>query len=275
MTVVRNFITSIVLLAFAFTGYAQNSDSTLYRTHKVKKVVTRLKLPLLAHSNDTCTYIVQKVNEYGLLTSLYQNNNCLGWGTVAETLFEYDSLQRLVGIESLVNDKVQSVIQFELDSFGRILVERLKYFGDEIEERTTTTMYFGVGKMEDSSMATTHFGDQIIVRKTVNFYANQKLVKAEVRDGDTDKMVSMLVMKYLENGKLFRYEYTDFESYDNDEVTEYKYNEEDQLSRSDDILYGTAGDFYYYKNGLLGKVFYYNKFGQMDKEMLHEYEFYE
>jgi hypothetical protein len=219
--------------------------------------------------------MVQQVNEFGLLTSLYQNSNCLGWGTAVETLFEYDSLRRLVGIQSLVNDKVQSVIKFELDSFGRILTERLAYFGDEVEERTTNTVYFGKGRLEDSSVATTQFEGQQIVRRTKNFYDNQKLVKTEVRDGESDKMVSMVVMKYQKDGKLFRYEYTDFESFDSDEVTEYKYNEEGQLSRSDDILYGTAGDFYYYKNGLLGKVFYYNKFGQMDKEMLHEYEFYE
>lgn len=264
----------ILFITGTLVSSGQNDDSTLYRTNRVKTVIVGVMIPVLVNNTDTCMFRVSYINELGLADSIVEDHNCMGWDRRAEYHFRYDSLRNMTQMEVLSNDAMESHLKLAYDSAGRVIDEVYTFFEPEQLTNYTSISHFGDLNRPDSGHYFTISGvDTLLVRKRNYYTKTGKLSKVEEFSGKEGKMTSLTVFKYDERDRLIRFEYSNFERYDADQVTNYTYDENDRVFRTEDQLYNSAAEFYYYKNGLLGKAFYYNRFGQMEKEELYLYQF--
>lgn len=262
-------------LCAALATSAQNDDSTLYRNNKVKTVIVGVMIPVLVSNDDTCMFRVSYINRRGLADSIVEDQNCMGWDRRAEYHFRYDSMNNMTQMDILANDAMESRLLLEYDSAGRISSEAFTYFEPYQETNHTRNIYYGPPARPDSVYyITISAKDTTVIRKRNRYNPEGKLIRVEEFPDTADKMLSMTVYKYDTRNRLIRYEYTNFERYDADQVTTYTYDENERIFRTEDQLYNSAAEFYYYKNGLLGKAFYYNRFGQTEREELYLYQFY-
>lgn len=234
-----------------------------------------LRLPMLINKTDTCLYRERHIDKNGLTSTLIVDNNCLGYSTKMVTDYTYDDDGRVIGIRVLENDKIQVLVSYEFDDLGREVKEIYKWFDPFPDSSVNVTSYSSYEEQYDSAVTTTYVqGDTIT---TIRKYEWNGAKKSKVKEfnGETGKQVSQTVFKYDLENRLSRYEFSHFEEYDVDDVTTYTYNDKGRIFRTEDILNDTKAEFYYYHSGLKGKSFYYNKFGDLEREELYEYEFYE
>jgi len=260
-------------LLFVDLGFAQNEDSAVYRQFKVREVITKLRMPMM-QSKDTCIYRIQKINEKGWLTEVSEDNLCMGWNSKRVTNYTYDSLGRIVGVSITNNDKMETKLELKHDKYHRVVEEIYTWFEPFQNSSLSKTIYFGAGQNADSAVNITYVDKDTFVRRSKNYYVGEKLVKSEERSDTSEKLTSMTVLKYNNQDQLIRFEFSNFEAFDQDQVTTYTYHEDGKVLRSEDVLYNTAAEFFYYKTGVPGVTFYYNKFGDLEREEFYQYKHY-
>lgn len=270
----KNLFTILFATLITFAANAQVHDSTLYRQNKVKEIESWVHVLAFTKSNDTCLNVVKKINPAGHPTYIQTNYNCLGWDMKNEIYYTYNDRYDVTGIRTLQNDNLVSDLTIKVDSFGRIL-EEVNQFADPPVTVRIRNKYFGEGPLSDSVYTVEVSGPDTTYFMSTNTYQNGQLLKSNTVDVITNKPVNMLTNRYDETGKLTRSEFIYFLGYDNDVITKYTYNEKGQIFRTESELDNIAAEFYYDKKGLPVKVFYYNKFGALEREVWHKYKYYE
>lgn len=255
-------------------SYGQIPDSTLYRTNKIKEIRSRVHMVGFTHETDTCLFSIKKINEYGQPTYVLTDYNCQGWNVKNELRYQYNENNHLIGMETLQNDVLMNKVEMEVDSFGRVTRERNTIY-DPFMVVEITNEYYGNDKLADS-MKTTNIAKEDTTHTLTRYtYINNKLKSSETIDIDKSRPVNSLKNKYDEKGRLVREEFIYFLGYDNDNITKLQYNDKDQVIRTQSELDKIAAQFYYDKTGLLKLTHYFNKFESLEREMWHEYTFYE
>jgi len=270
-------IKKIVLLIFigacSLLTFGQNEDSAVYRKYNIRVIKTQLRMPMMKN-RDTCLYRVQQINRKGWLTQVVEDNYCMGWASKRITDYEYDDLGRMIHIRITNNDQMETDLVLEHDSFNRVVKEKYTWFEPFQDFSISKTEYFGDPNQPDSAINTTFVNGDTVIRRVHNFYNGHLLVKSEERSDTSSRILAQTVMKYNKNKQLIRYEYSNFESYDQDQVITYTYHPNGKVHRSEDVIYETAAEFYYYKTDVPGVTFYYNKFGDLEREEFYKYEYY-
>jgi len=224
------------------------------------------------NSNDTCLFEVKEVNSKGLLTSIRQNYMCYGSQVLAETTFEYDAKDRVSVVTSTQNDNLISQTKLAYNTVGKISREETKVI-DPYLIQINTNQYFGPDKTPDS-LITVQVNNADTTRfKTTFTYEKGKQTRAEMVDLTNSQPVSKHVNKYDSKGRMVRDEFILMQSYDNDDITDFTYNEKGQIFKSQSEISKIAAEFYYDKKGLLLKTFYYNKFEALEREVWHKYTY--
>jgi len=269
----RKFLPLIALFLTTTFTHAVNEDSSYFRKYKVTNVKVMLRLPMLINKTDTCLFREREINDKGLTTKMIMDNGCLGYESRVETSYTYDERDNIVGIQVMENDKIQALVSYEFDSLNREVKEVYRWFEPYPDSSTNITTYSSMDKEFDSLVTMTFVQGDTLINKRKYFWNNGKKIKIAEFNGVTGKQVSQTIFKYDLQNRLSRYEYSNFEEYDVDQVTTYTYNDKGRVYRTEDVLNEMKAEFYYYHSGLKGKSFYYNKFGDLEREELYEYEF--
>jgi hypothetical protein len=264
----------MLLILFGFTAEGQVHDSTLYRQNKVKSVSSWVHMLAFEKSNDTCLTTIKKLNQQGTPTYIKMDYRCQGWDVMNELKYTYDENNFMTGLTTLQNDQIISDLKVQVDSFGRIVTETNTFY-DPYNVVRVRNVYFGDGPNADS-MYTVEINDiDTIYFLTTYVYVGEKLLKSNMTNASTNKPVNMLTYRYDQKGRLTRSEFIYFLGYDNDDITNFDYNDKNQIIKTKSDLTDLVAEFYYSPNGLPVKTFYYNKFGTLEREMWYKYEFYE
>jgi hypothetical protein len=272
--IVAIIICLLLLIGINTNVYAQYEDTSSWKLNKVKGVESWVNFLQFENSNDTCLYELKKINEAGKMTFLRQDYKCHGWQMVAETRFEYDVQGRLTLINIIQNDNLMSNTKWWYDEAGRVVKEESKYT-EPYALILVSNVYFGPEDSPDSmlSIRVTN-GDTIIYRSHFQ-YRNGDLAREDVVDITNAQPISSHSMQYDSMHRMIRDKMIMMQSYDEDEITNIEYNAEGWISRSQSEINTTAAEFYYHKNGLVAKTFYYNKFETMERQVWHKYTFWE
>lgn len=225
-------------------------------------------------SNDTCLTTTKLINEKGSPTYIKMDYHCQGWDVITELKYTYSENNEVTGLTTIRNDQIVSELKMELDSFGRIRSETNTFF-DPYGLVEVRNVYFGDGKNADSVYTVEINNLDTTYLLTKNTYIDGKLLKTTTTDAYTNKAVNMLTNRYDSKGRLTRAEFIYFLGYDNDDITQFEYNEKDQIIKTKSELSDLVAEFYYSKEGLPIKTFYYNKFGSLEREVWLKYEYYE
>ncbi|MCO4818559.1 MAG: hypothetical protein KC517_02965 [Bacteroidetes bacterium] len=270
----RKLLGTIVILCFSILSIGQVHDTTMYRQNKVKSVSTWVHMIAFEKSNDTCLTTVKEINRQGSPTYVKMDYHCQGWDVINELKYTYDENYFMSGLTTLQNDQIISELVVTVDSFGRILTEKNKFY-EPFTEVEVRNMYFGEGKDADSMYAAEVSGTDTTYFMTKYTYGNSKLLKSNTTNATTNKPVNMLTNRYDQKGRLIRSEFIYFLGYDNDNITKYEYNNKDQIIKTKSELTDLVAEFYYTKDSLPTKTFYYNKFGALEREVWYKYTYYE
>lgn len=263
---------SILLIINSINGFAQYDDSAVYRVNKVKHIESWVHFLQFENSNDTCLFEVKEVNQKGFLTFVKQDYMCYGSQVVSETKFEYDANDRVSVVTSTQNDNLISQTKLFYNAAGKIVREETKVIEPYLMQ-IITHQYFGPSKTPDSLISVQINNGDTTQFKTIFTYKNGKQTRAEMVDITNNQPVSKHVNKYDSKGRMIRDEFILMQSYDNDDITNFTYNEKGQIFRSQSEISKIAAEFYYGKSGLLSKTFYYNKFETLEREVWHKYTY--
>ncbi len=279
MREITKFTSPLLLTIFCFltttsSSFGQVHDTTLYRQNKVKEVNMWVHVVAFTKSNDTCLFTTKKINRHGSPTNVVVNYNCQGWDVVTELDYTYNDKNQMTGLKTMKNDQLMSHLTMKLDDYGRILEEE-NIFSEPFSILRVKNKYFGDGMFADSMYSAEINNGDTSYLKTTFVYDDDKLLKSNTINTDSNKAVSMLTNKYDEKGRLVRAQFIYFLSYDNDDITKFEYNEKDQIIRTESELSDIAAEFYYDKSGLPIKTFYFNKFGSLEREVWYKYEYYD
>lgn len=255
-------------------GFSQVEDSVLYRKNQVREVQSWVHVTAFENSNDTCLLSTKKVNERGLPTYVKMDYNCQGWDLISEAKYTYDEKYNLTGIQIINNDLISVNTTMKVDDLGRIVYEKTDYY-DPASTVEIFYTHYGKTRFADSTFTTEITGGDTTTTKTVYTYLNGKLKRSDIVDIGKSKPVSSLTNKYDGNMKLLRSEYIYFQGYDRDNITKYTYNEKGQIRRTESELDDVAAEFYYDDSGLPIVVYYFNKFGSLERQVWHKYQYYE
>lgn len=265
----------ILLTAVVCRTYGQIPDSTLYRMNKVKKVNSWMHVIGFETTDDTCLFAVKEINKYGNPTYIKIDYSCQGWDILNEIKYTYDSNQNVIAVEAFNNGLIASKISKKLDKYGRAIEEN-NVFMEPYTEIKVKNRYFGDTKLADSMYTMEINNGDTLYTRTAFTYEKGKLVRSETVDITKNAPVNTLTNKYDKRDRLIKSQFIYFLGYDNDVITEFSYNEKNQIVQTKSELEEVASEFFYNsKNGLLIMTRHYNRFGTPEKDILHKYEFYE
>ncbi len=271
---IRNIFTLILIGVTVLTASSQVEDSVLYRKHNIREVQSWVHITAFENSNDTCLLSTKNLNERGLPTYVKMDYNCQGWNLISEAFYTYDERFNLTGIKIVNNDQISTNTVMKPDSLGRTVYEKTEYF-DPAGTIEISYVHYGDTRFPDSTITTEINGIDTTVTRAVNTYVNGKMKRSDIVDISKSKPVSSLSNKYDAQMRLIRSEYIFFQGYDRDNITKYTYNTKGQISKTESELDDLKAEFYYDDNGLPIVVYYFNKFGSLERQVWHKYQYYE
>ena len=263
-----------LIVGFAVDANAQYEDTAVYRKNRVKTVESWVNFMQFENSEDTCLYEIKRVNEMGLPTYLKQDYNCHGWDMIAESSIEYDDKGRITHITNTQNDLLSSDSKMWYDEHNRVIREESKYI-EPYALILVTNQYFGPEQEPDSMISIWVTNGDSIRFRSVFTYELGKITREDLVDMTEGKPVSSRALEYDIEQRLIRDKFILMQSYDEDQITKFEYNDDGGIFRTSSEINKTAAEFYYNSAKLLVKTFYYNKFETMERQVWHKYTFWE
>lgn len=257
------------LVFFQSNAKAQYADTALFRQLNIVKITSWVKLPMMEKQRDSCLSETRILNEFGKVTYVKTNYNCMGWNRIDETIFTYDQNQNPSDIKYLSNNQIVSHTFFKYNNKGYSIYEKRVYF----EPADTFILnyepkYDKKGLLISERVTSNKDEQPPYVRKSS--YKEGLISQVDVAN-DTGEVLAKYNYYYNQDKQLVD---ETFESL----KPKYNYSKElldydnGKLIRKTNTADNTATEFIYYKNGLIYKTFWYNRFGGLERLYYNYYE---
>jgi hypothetical protein len=267
--------TLVVLILSGFKTNAQEADSALYRKLKISKINSWVKLPTMPRKTDSCKNEVKHLNRQGLITYIKTDYSCFGWSRTDETFITYDEYNRPITYKYLSKDILVSHTSYFYNDHGDIIREIRLFFdpNDTLVMNYTITYDSISRKIREHVVCQGSKGQEPYI-STFAYDSTGKIISKTITNEAGEKMASYSY-KYNERGQLTSETFESQKPSYSFTQQLFQYDEEGLLKKNINTADNTATEYWFFPNGLVNRLYCYNRFGTMDREYMTQYEYFE
>jgi hypothetical protein len=273
-----NRLLVIALFCFLTVGFrsiAQETDTALYRKLKISKIYSWVTLPLMPRKADSCKNEEKHLNRLGLITYSKTNYLCFGWSRSDETFITYDHHNRISTIKYLSKEILVSHTSYFYNDNGDVVREVRLFYDplDTLEMNYAITYDSAFRKTSELVVSKGSKGQEPYTAR----YGYDSLGRMTSREiwNDAEKKMATYSFKYNAAGLLTSETFEAILPAYSYNQQLFQYDEKGILKKHVSTADNTATEFLFFPNGLLNRLYRYNRFGQMDREYITQYEYFE
>jgi hypothetical protein len=270
----KRTLLNLALLLLVAPAYSQNEYAKVYKKNKVKTIVDRSIMLGFESKQDSCDEAFTYLNEKGQTTKYIRDYKCQGWDLKFETTYEYDSLDRMLKIVNLSNDKMLSVVDMQYDENDEIIITTVQSFDPASWTMTSRRIYYNDSMQMDSVLTRVDGSDTMTYMSYYNYYQNGELQSEHVYTYPGRERLTIHDFKFGKLGKMTEYNVETFMPEYSYKKSGFDYDKLGRLSKSLDLDANTSLEFFPDETDLNRYTMHYNRFGTLEKTVLHYYTYY-